>query len=68
MWNKPRVKEPEFESKFFTEMDEEQAVNISGGNIGVCYVVGYTCWSEGGLKIGTCYVAGIACNTKKGGL
>ena len=68
MWRKPNYKEPKFETKSFTEITEENAAELAGGNIGVCYVAGWTCWSEGSWKIGTCYVAGIACNAKKGGL
>ncbi len=70
MWSKPDYKEPNFETKSFVEMTEENASEITGGmpNIGTCYVAGYTCWSAGGFKIGTCYVVGIACNFSKGGV
>ena len=67
MWKKPVLNKPNFENVSFEEMTENEATKVNGQAVGVCYVMGYTCWSTGGWKVGTCYVAGYACNTSKGG-
>lgn len=66
MWKKPELKAPNFDNTSMREMTENELQEVNGGSVGTCYVLGYTCWSTGGLKIGTCLVIGYACNTSKG--
>ncbi|MEE0931068.1 MAG: hypothetical protein UIM53_08710 [Acutalibacteraceae bacterium] len=62
MWKKPMVKEPEFSSKAFEELEKNQSSDITGGGfwgVGTCAAVGIACNTrKGGVCFGVCYVAG----------
>lgn len=61
MWKKPEILKPEFNSEVFEEMSEKEQLEVDGESVGTCFIVGYSCWSYGGLGIGTCFTVGYSC-------